>query len=145
MKLLQWIRNFEGIVPLEGIQSFEGIQPTNITMCESETVQYLRDLIQEKEFLDKIEGHSIIKNLLEQGKFCVSRMNRDQLNQHFWKENLFTDFLPPVTELISVQSTTFFNNNIIWGSCQIYFQSVTPWLLFDTFDPFCSIEAFSAC
>ena len=52
-------------------------------MCESETVQYLRDLIQEKEFLDKIEGHSIIKNLLEQGKFSVLRMNGDQLNQHF--------------------------------------------------------------
>jgi len=35
-------------------------------MCESDTVQYLRDLIQEKEFLNKIEGHNIIKSLLEQ-------------------------------------------------------------------------------
>ena len=66
----------------------------NIEMCESDTVQYLRDLIQEKEFLKKIEGHNIIKSLLEQGKNShVFVMNGDELNQHFWKENLFTNFL----------------------------------------------------
>ena len=38
-------------------------------MCEADTVQYLRDLIQEKDYLDKIEGHTIVKTLIDQGEF----------------------------------------------------------------------------
>ena len=37
-------------------------------MCDADTVQYLSDLIQEKEYLDKLEGYTIIKSLLEQGR-----------------------------------------------------------------------------
>ena len=36
-------------------------------MCEPDSVQYLRDLIQEKDFLNNIEGHTILKTLLDQG------------------------------------------------------------------------------
>ena len=39
-----------------------------LIMCEADTVQYLRDLIQEKDYLEKIEGHSVIKTLLDQGE-----------------------------------------------------------------------------
>ena len=38
-------------------------------MCDADTVQYLSDLIQEKEYLDKLEGHTIIKSLLDQGRY----------------------------------------------------------------------------
>ena len=37
-------------------------------MCEADTVQYLRDLCQEKEYLDTLDGHTVIKTLLEQGE-----------------------------------------------------------------------------
>ena len=37
-------------------------------MCEPDSVQYLRDLIQEKEYLDTVEGHNIIKSLINQGE-----------------------------------------------------------------------------
>lgn len=40
-------------------------------MCEPDSVQYLRDLIQEKDFLNNIEGHTILKTLLDQE---ISRM-----------------------------------------------------------------------
>ena len=36
-------------------------------MCEPESVEYLRDLFQEKENIEKLEGHHIIKSLLNQG------------------------------------------------------------------------------
>lgn len=35
-------------------------------MCEADTVQYLRDLCQEKEYLDTLDGHTVIKTLLDQ-------------------------------------------------------------------------------
>ena len=37
-------------------------------MCEPESVEYLRDLFREKENIEKLEGHHIIKSLLNQGK-----------------------------------------------------------------------------
>lgn len=40
-------------------------------MCEADTVQYLRDLIQEKDYLEKIEGHTVIKTLLDQGELMT--------------------------------------------------------------------------
>ena len=40
-------------------------------MCEADTVQYLRDLIQEKDYLEKIEGHAVIKTLLDQGELMT--------------------------------------------------------------------------
>ena len=47
-------------------------------MCEADTVQYLRDLIQEKDYLEKIEGHSVIKTLLDQGELTVNDLVRDE-------------------------------------------------------------------
>ena len=37
-------------------------------MCEEDSVEYLRDLIKEKDNLDKEEEHSVLKKLLTQGK-----------------------------------------------------------------------------
>ena len=42
------------------------------TMCEPESVEYLRDLIQEKDHLDALEGHHIIKSLLNQGEIICN-------------------------------------------------------------------------
>ena len=41
-------------------------------MCEAESVEYLRDLIQEKDNLDSLEGHHIIKSLLNQGEIICN-------------------------------------------------------------------------
>ena len=41
-------------------------------MCEAESVEYLRDLIQEKDNLDLLEGHHIIKSLLNQGEIICN-------------------------------------------------------------------------
>ena len=49
-----------------------------LIMCEADTVQYLRDLIQEKDYLEKIEGHSVIKTLLDQGELTVNDLMRDE-------------------------------------------------------------------
>ena len=43
-------------------------------MCEADTVQYLRDLIQEKDYLEKIEGHAVIKTLLDRGELSNDLM-----------------------------------------------------------------------
>ena len=37
-------------------------------MCEEDSVEYLRDLINEKDSLDKEEERSLLKKLLSQGK-----------------------------------------------------------------------------
>ena len=37
-------------------------------MCEEDSVQYLRDLIKEKDKLDKEEEQNVLKKLLIQGK-----------------------------------------------------------------------------
>ena len=36
-------------------------------MCEEDSVEYLRDIINEKDNLDKKEEHSVLKKLLSQG------------------------------------------------------------------------------
>ena len=43
-----------------------------LTMCEADSVEYLRDLVQEKDNLDKLDGHHIIKSLLNQGKIICN-------------------------------------------------------------------------
>ena len=37
------------------------------TMCEEESVEYLRDLIKEKDSIDKEDEHSVLKKILSQG------------------------------------------------------------------------------
>ena len=36
-------------------------------MCEEESVEYLRDLIKEKDSIDKEDEHSVLKKILSQG------------------------------------------------------------------------------
>ena len=36
-------------------------------MCDSSSVEYLRDLVAEKDFLDTQEDHKLLKYLLDQG------------------------------------------------------------------------------
>ena len=44
-------------------------------MCEEESVEYLRDLINERDNNDKEEEHSVLKNLLTQGNTKKMNMN----------------------------------------------------------------------
>ena len=37
-------------------------------MCDEDSVEYLRDLIKEKDNLDKDEEHNVLMKLLTQGK-----------------------------------------------------------------------------
>ena len=41
-------------------------------MCEEDSVQYLRDLIKEKDNLDKKEEHHLLKKLLIKGKLLIN-------------------------------------------------------------------------
>ena len=38
-------------------------------MCEEDSVEYLRDLIKEKDNLEKEEDHNVLKKLLAQGEY----------------------------------------------------------------------------
>ena len=40
-------------------------------MCEEDSVEYLRDLIKEKDNLDKKEEHHLLKKLLMKGKLLI--------------------------------------------------------------------------
>ena len=40
-------------------------------MCEEDSVEYLRDLIKEKDTLDKKEEHHLLKKLLMKGKLLI--------------------------------------------------------------------------
>ena len=54
--------------PGDGVTEWQQQGRTVSIMCEADTVQYLRDLCQEKEYLDTLDGHTVIKTLLEQGE-----------------------------------------------------------------------------
>lgn len=50
-------------------------------MCEPESVEYLRDLIREKENIEKLDGHHILKSLLNQGKIIFNK--KKHIIKHF--------------------------------------------------------------
>ena len=50
-------------------------------MCEEDSVNYLRDLIREKDILDKEEEHSVLQKMLTQGK--KEHIQHVQLNIRF--------------------------------------------------------------